>query len=108
MAEGEDPPPKAFKFSCTPALDALWFCYSPVFQLREYYREGTFNTCTDKFWDVMNCFRLKTKKLAEAQVIIESENRKREQPLFWELRSKEEATEAWNKDFPDMKESDGL
>lgn len=31
--------------ACTSAFDALWFCYSPVNQMKKYYREGTYDDC---------------------------------------------------------------
>lgn len=36
--------------ACTSAFDALWFCYSPVNQMKKYYREGTYDDCDAHRW----------------------------------------------------------
>jgi hypothetical protein len=43
--------------SCVPDLDALWFCYSPVYQFRYYYMNGTVDSCVGKVRRLVRCFR---------------------------------------------------
>ncbi|OAY51477.1 hypothetical protein MANES_04G010000v8 [Manihot esculenta] len=37
------------RLSCTICFDALWFCYSPVHQLQQYYRLGVLDNCSEKW-----------------------------------------------------------
>ncbi|KAB8111330.1 hypothetical protein EE612_048955 [Oryza sativa] len=34
---------------CVKCFDALWFCYSPYYQLQNYYRHGEFDNCFGKW-----------------------------------------------------------
>lgn len=43
-------------------------CAAPVYQMTEYYREGTFSNCRDKWSDLFDCISLKTKPAAQIQV----------------------------------------
>nr|XP_011460694.1 PREDICTED: uncharacterized protein C227.17c isoform X1 [Fragaria vesca subsp. vesca] len=53
--------------SCAACFDALWFCYSPVHQMQQYYRLGTLDTCGGKWSALVDCLTLKTKSRAEVQ-----------------------------------------
>eukprot|EP00164_Ancoracysta_twista_P028215 GFYU01056129.1.p1 GENE.GFYU01056129.1~~GFYU01056129.1.p1 ORF type:complete len:100 (-),score=8.84 GFYU01056129.1:204-503(-) len=45
--------------SCVKAFDALWFCYTPVNQFTEYYRNGRPDPCTDQARAWGQCMKLK-------------------------------------------------
>ncbi|CAK9311903.1 unnamed protein product [Citrullus colocynthis] len=81
------------RLSCTTCFDALWFCYSPVHQMQQYYRVGVFDNCSDKWTALLNCLQLKTKRASEVQDILES----REKAKFhiWTFRTPEEASSHW-------------
>lgn len=83
--------------SCTTCFDALWFCYSPVHQMQQYYRGGNFDTCFDKWNALFDCFHLKTKPASEMKAILES--REKDAPHIWTFRTTEEASREWNKVF---------
>lgn len=41
---------------------------APVFQMTEYYREGTFDNCRSKWGELFDCISLKAKPANEIQV----------------------------------------
>ncbi|GLJ37530.1 hypothetical protein SUGI_0762610 [Cryptomeria japonica] len=89
--------------SCTERFDELWFCYSPVYQMKQYYRYGTFDTCFEKWSAVFDCLRLKTKRKHEVQKILEA--RERDQPPhIWKMRTFEEASANWNSMYGHLNE----
>ncbi|XP_050935818.1 uncharacterized protein LOC103500495 isoform X1 [Cucumis melo] len=55
------------RLSCTTCFDALWFCYSPVHQMQQYYRVGVFDNCSSKWTALLDCLNLKTKRASEVQ-----------------------------------------
>ncbi|MQM15825.1 hypothetical protein Taro_048775 [Colocasia esculenta] len=65
---GGSPPSPPLPLSCTKCFDALWFCYSPVHQMQQYYRRGEFDSCFEKWNTLFDCLKLKTKKPSEVQV----------------------------------------
>lgn len=56
------------KLSCTACFNALWFCYSPVHQMQQYYRVGVFDNCSGKWKAMIDCLTLKTKPASHVQV----------------------------------------
>ncbi|CAJ2678349.1 uncharacterized protein LOC123918148 isoform X1 [Trifolium pratense] len=56
------------KLSCTACFDALWFCYSPVHQMQQYYRLGTLDNCSGKWKAMVDCLMLKTKPRSQVEV----------------------------------------
>ncbi|XWS11727.1 hypothetical protein CRYUN_Cryun37aG0024500 [Craigia yunnanensis] len=47
----------------TNCFNALWFCYSPVHQMQQYYRVGMLENCSEK-WNVLwDCLYLKNQVL---------------------------------------------
>ncbi|MBA0739875.1 hypothetical protein Gohar_010750 [Gossypium harknessii] len=56
------------RLSCTKCFDALWFCYSPVHQLQQYYREGVLDNCYGKWSALWDCLYLKTKPSSQLQL----------------------------------------
>ncbi|KAJ6403108.1 hypothetical protein OIU84_015097 [Salix udensis] len=58
------------RVSCTTCFDALWFCYSPVHQVQQYYRLGLFDNCSQKWSDLVDCLTLKTKRSSQVQVSL--------------------------------------
>lgn len=46
---------------CTKYFDALWFCYSPVYQMKQYYVYGTVDDCKGHWSKWFNCLKQKTK-----------------------------------------------
>ncbi|KAL6204934.1 hypothetical protein ACLB2K_022200 [Fragaria x ananassa] len=81
--------------SCAACFDALWFCYSPVHQMQQYYRLGTLDTCGGKWSALVDCLTLKTKSRAEMQEVLES--REKAKHHIWTFRTPEEASSNWNK-----------
>uniref|UniRef100_A0A0D9XFP0 Uncharacterized protein n=1 Tax=Leersia perrieri TaxID=77586 RepID=A0A0D9XFP0_9ORYZ len=89
---GGDPPPLR-RPDCIKCFDALWFCYSPYYQMQFYYRQGEFDTCIGKWADLIDCLALKTKPAKEVDEILAA--REREKPHIWTFRSADEAAENW-------------
>uniref|UniRef100_A0A7N0T1E9 Uncharacterized protein n=1 Tax=Kalanchoe fedtschenkoi TaxID=63787 RepID=A0A7N0T1E9_KALFE len=58
------------KLSCAKCFDALWFCYSPVHQMQQYYRLGALDNCAGKWSSLWDCLSLKTKSNREVSVCI--------------------------------------
>ena len=61
-----DPPSAAP--SCTRFADALYFCYSPVWQVTELYRQGRLDDCKGKWGELYDCLSLRARPNAELQV----------------------------------------
>ncbi|KAL4611604.1 hypothetical protein ACB092_08G137100 [Castanea dentata] len=90
------------RLSCSTCFDALWFCYSPVHQMQQYYRLGVLDNCSEK-WNVLyDCLRLKTKRSTEVQGILET--RERAKPHIWTIRTPEEASSHWKELFGHLDE----
>eukprot|EP00951_Prasinocladus_malaysianus_P026816 scaffold239011_cov39-Prasinocladus_malaysianus.AAC.3 len=77
---------------CLKYFDALWFCYSPVHQMTEYYRYGVLDSCQGHWSDFMNCMARKTKFGNPAPPPKETG--------IWQLRTPEEAAKVWRESFP--------
>ncbi|XP_047309066.1 uncharacterized protein LOC124912480 [Impatiens glandulifera] len=86
------------KLSCTNCFDALWFCYSPVYQMQQYYRLGVFDNCSGKWRALVDCLTLKTKRVAVVEEILEARDNAKP-PHIWSLRTPEEATAHWQQLF---------
>ncbi|KAJ7962723.1 DUF3128 domain-containing protein [Quillaja saponaria] len=95
--EASSSSPPGQRLSCTPCFDALWFCYSPVHQMQQYYRIGVLDNCSEKWNDLFDCLKLKTKRSTEAQEILET--RKKATPHIWTFRTPEEASSNWKEIF---------
>ncbi|KAI3775662.1 hypothetical protein L1987_45411 [Smallanthus sonchifolius] len=85
------------KVSCTTSFDALWFCYSPVHQMQQYYRLGSLDNCSGKWNALVDCLKLKTKRSKEVEEILET--REKEKTHIWSFRTPEEAATNWNDMF---------
>ncbi|XP_062083663.1 uncharacterized protein LOC133790137 [Humulus lupulus] len=81
------------KLSCSACFDSLWFCYSPVHQMQQYYRLGSLDNCSQKWSAVVDCLTLKTKRSAQVQEILET--REKDKPHIWTVRTPEEASSHW-------------
>ncbi|KAH7414595.1 hypothetical protein KP509_14G001000 [Ceratopteris richardii] len=92
------------KLSCVKFIDALWFCYSPFYQVKEYYREGTFDNCRSKWGDLFDCFHLKTLSEARSQEILRSREREKIQAHIWTFHTREEAATAWKRKYGQLDE----
>eukprot|EP00262_Sarcandra_glabra_P006401 TRINITY_DN1866_c0_g1_i3.p1 TRINITY_DN1866_c0_g1~~TRINITY_DN1866_c0_g1_i3.p1 ORF type:complete len:105 (-),score=13.24 TRINITY_DN1866_c0_g1_i3:229-543(-) len=90
------------RLKCTPCFDALWFCYSPVHQMQQYYRLGVLDNCSEKWTALIDCLSLKTKRSSEVQDILES--REKSKPHIWSFRTVEESSTHWKKLFGDTKD----
>ncbi|KAF5740948.1 hypothetical protein HS088_TW11G01030 [Tripterygium wilfordii] len=75
------------------SFDALWFCFSPVHQLQQYYRLGKLDNCSEKWNALVDCFVLKTKRSGEVQEILEA--REKVKRHIWTFRTPEEASVHW-------------
>ncbi|BAF25589.1 uncharacterized protein [Oryza sativa Japonica Group] len=78
---------------CVKCFDALWFCYSPYYQLQNYYRHGEFDNCFGKWGDLVDCLWLKTRRAAEAEEILAA--REKARPHIWTYRTVDEASDNW-------------
>ncbi|KAJ8767991.1 hypothetical protein K2173_020931 [Erythroxylum novogranatense] len=85
------------RLSCSTCFDALWFCYSPVHQMQQYYRVGYIDNCSEKWRALVDCLTLKTKKSSQVQEILDS--REKAKPHIWTLRTTEEASAHWKELF---------
>ncbi|CAH9070921.1 unnamed protein product [Cuscuta europaea] len=83
------------RLSCSACFDALWFCYTPVHQMQQYYRLGKLDNCSKKWSALYDCLRLKTKSQAEVEEILEK--REKTKPHIWTFRTPEEASLHWQK-----------
>ncbi|MED6144371.1 hypothetical protein PIB30_015153 [Stylosanthes scabra] len=83
------------ELKCSACFDALWFCYSPVHQLQQYYRVGVLDNCSKQWKAMFDCLMLKTKKESEVQEILEA--RENSKPHIWTFRTPEEASERWHR-----------
>lgn len=94
--------------SCVKYFDALWFCYSPGHQLKQFYRYGNVDDCTGAWSSLWRCLSKRTARFApsEQEAAEEEEKRRRRHPL-WELRTREEAKAAWDAEFGHLDGSDG-
>nr|GMD16007.1 uncharacterized protein C227.17C-like [Ipomoea batatas]GMD20408.1 uncharacterized protein C227.17C-like [Ipomoea batatas] len=88
------------KLSCSACFDALWFCYTPVHQMQQYYRLGNLDNCSDKWSALYDCLTLKTKRQAEVEEILEK--REKTKPHIWSFRTPEEAASHWQKLYGHM------
>ncbi|KAJ8641444.1 hypothetical protein MRB53_018138 [Persea americana] len=95
--EGAASIPPRYRLSCTECFDALWFCYSPVHQMQQYYRHGVPDSCSEKWSALFDCFNLKTKRSSEVQEILEA--RERSKTHIWSYRSVDEASSHWKELF---------
>jgi len=78
--------------SCVKHFDALWFCYSPVHQMREVYRYGNVDDCTGHWGQLYRCLKLRTK-------FREQVPQKQPANTLWQMRSQDEAAAFWQREF---------
>ncbi|XP_077230578.1 uncharacterized protein LOC143863706 isoform X2 [Tasmannia lanceolata] len=90
------------RLSCTKCFDSLWFCYSPVHQMQQYYRQGLFDNCQEKWGALFDCFHLKTKRSSEE--ILEA--REKSKTHIWSFRTVEEASAHWQELFGDVNDGE--
>ncbi|KAH7862154.1 hypothetical protein Vadar_000819 [Vaccinium darrowii] len=90
------------RLSCTKCFDALWFCYSPVHQMQQYYRLGVLDNCSQKWTALVDCLTLKIKRSSEVEEILE--NREKAKPHIWTFRTPEESALHWRDLFGDLDE----
>ncbi|CAJ2678348.1 uncharacterized protein LOC123918148 isoform X2 [Trifolium pratense] len=83
------------KLSCTACFDALWFCYSPVHQMQQYYRLGTLDNCSGKWKAMVDCLMLKTKPRSQVEEVLEA--REKAKPHIWNFRTRYEASQNWQR-----------
>ncbi|XP_048432433.1 uncharacterized protein C227.17c [Pyrus x bretschneideri] len=98
----ETPSPPKRRLSCATYFDALWFCYSPVHQMQQYYRLGSLDNCSGKWTSLVDCLVLKTKRSSEVQEILET--REKGKSHIWTFRTREEASVNWKEQFGDLDE----
>ncbi|XP_023634075.1 uncharacterized protein C227.17c isoform X1 [Capsella rubella] len=115
-SENEDSSAVRRRVSCTKSFDALWFCYwmsrwsnitsngdetgqAPFYQMQQYYRVGRLDDCTKKFSDLFDCLSLKTKRVSEAEKILEEKEMADAAKHIWIMRTQEEASSHWNETF---------
>ncbi|KAK6235116.1 Protein of unknown function DUF3128 - like 1 [Theobroma cacao] len=92
------------RLSCSKCFDALWFCYSPVHQMQQYYRLGVLDNCSGKWNALWDCLSLKTKPPSQLQEILET--RERAKSHIWTFRTPEEAQSHWKQQFGHLDDMD--
>ncbi|XAR71176.1 hypothetical protein NMG60_11028320 [Bertholletia excelsa] len=92
------------RLSCITCFDALWFCYSPVHQMQQYYRLGVLDNCSAKWKDLFDCLNLKTKRASEVEEILEA--REKAKQHIWSFRTPDEAASHWKELFGHLDEKD--
>jgi hypothetical protein len=92
--------PATTRQSCVPFFDALWFCYSPAHQLRQYYVYGTVDDCTGHWGALWDCLKQRTRFKDEGG---DGGGDVAPAHPLWRLRTPEEAREAWQREFGGQK-----
>lgn len=92
--EAEEHSERPKRLSCTAYFDALWFCYSPVHQMQQYYRLGYLDSCSQKWKAFIDCLYLKTKRASEVEEILTT--REKAKTHIWVFRTPKEAQANWN------------
>lgn len=88
--------------NCTKYFDALWFCYSPVFQLKQYYIYGNLDNCQGHWNRWYQCLKQRT-----AFKDKDAGTETAAHPL-WQFRTKEEAQHFWEEEFGHLAGEDAL
>ncbi|XP_028079290.1 uncharacterized protein LOC114281052 isoform X1 [Camellia sinensis] len=102
ISEKEEEASVPRRLSCTTCFDALWFCYSPVHQMQQYYRLGVLDNCSGKWNALVDCLTLKTKRTSVVEEILET--REKAKPHIWSFRTPEEAASHWKELFGNLDE----
>ncbi|XP_020530772.1 uncharacterized protein LOC18446677 isoform X1 [Amborella trichopoda] len=112
---------KRQRLSCTKYFDALWFCYSPVHQMQQYYRLGVLDNCSEKWNALVDCLNLKTKRTSEVEYFPDNspqhdasaapkeeilEAREKSRTHIWSFRNVEEASTHWQELFGHINEGE--
>ncbi|XP_022730238.1 uncharacterized protein LOC111285196 [Durio zibethinus] len=92
------------RLSCATCFDALYFCYSPVHQLQQYYRVGVLDNCYGKWNALWDCLYLKTKSPSQLQELLEA--REKAKSHIWTFRTPEEAQSYWKQEFGHLDDMD--
>eukprot|EP00850_Spirogloea_muscicola_P008080 SM000042S15347 [mRNA] locus=s42:507733:508447:+ [translate_table: standard] len=95
----EAPQPLRRSASCVPAFDALWFCYSPVHQMTQYYRDGEFDGCTARWSALWHCMANRARGGASSEAQPREEPAASHAERMWELRTPEAAAEFWRQQY---------
>ncbi|CAL5424076.1 unnamed protein product [Camellia sinensis] len=93
ISEKEEEASVPRRLFCATCFDALWFCYSPVHQMQQYYRLGVLDNCSGKWNALVDCLTLKTKRTSVVEEILET--REKAKPHIWSFRTPEEAAFHW-------------
>ncbi|KAK9832315.1 hypothetical protein WJX74_005985 [Apatococcus lobatus] len=91
QSDSNQPDDAQEKESCIPYFDALWFCYSPVYQFQHYYKFGRADDCSGHWSNFYSCLKSRTKFKVQAPEAPKH-------PL-WTIRSKEEAEQYWKTQY---------
>ncbi|KAG0011156.1 hypothetical protein BGZ80_000884 [Entomortierella chlamydospora] len=79
------------RYKVSDALNQLAICSSLGANVRNYYRYGTYRSCTDKYDHLKFCFSIKTKSSQVAQVMIQ----KREAEIRAKKRGLPNSEDVW-------------
>ncbi|KAH7288190.1 hypothetical protein KP509_31G016100 [Ceratopteris richardii] len=80
------------------------FIGAPFYEVKEYYKEGTFDDCRSKWGDLFDCFHLKTLSEARSQELLRSREREKIQAHIWTFHTREEAAIAWKRKYGQLDE----
>ncbi|KAH7285147.1 hypothetical protein KP509_33G015500 [Ceratopteris richardii] len=86
------------------AINFVSFIGAPFYEVKEYYREGTFDNCRSKWGDLFDCFHLKTLSEARSQELLQSREREKIQAHIWTFHTREEAATAWKRKYGQLDE----
>lgn len=93
---------KEAPLNCTRYLDLLYFCYSPVWQVSQLYKQGELDSCTGTWGRLADCLKLKAKPDPAVRALLEAATA---QPCLWQLREPGEARVFWADQFPRQAEA---
>jgi len=71
---------------------------APVYQLSQYYKFGELDSCNQKWSELWKCLRSKARGTPMEDHLPATS-------VLWEMRTKEEAREFWEKQFGHLKKT---
>lgn len=75
-AEAEPAPKDRVPVSCMKAFDSMYYCYSPVYQGREYYRTGALDDCGGRVRRFRMCVMSRVRSQDASERIYEEEEQR--------------------------------
>ncbi|CAM6117980.1 unnamed protein product [Calypogeia fissa] len=80
-----------------PAFHTWMPCGSAT--MKQYYRDGTFDSCGGTWGELFRCISLKTKSAADIEAILKEQEAAKQKQHIWRYRTEEEASDHWQQQF---------